>query len=266
MSKKGTVKCKKCNKSFEKDIKNINEYNKKGWNFFCCKKCRSEFMTKKIKFECKYCGNEVLRTPGEIKKSKTGHVFCSQTCSAKFNNKDKKKSEETKAKIGRSLSKDKKNYVYKKIEKKCLYCNSLLTKRSQRKYCNNSCHQKYKNERYIKRWLDGKEKGTIGKHEEGISVTIRKYLLKENNEQCQNCGWGEKNYYTNKVPLEIHHIDGNWKNNNFDNLKLLCPNCHSLTPTYEHSKGRKGKGRPHKRNYYQKTGRNRYIKNDNTCL
>ena len=31
----------------------------------------------------------------------------------------------------------------------------------------------------------------------------------------------------------IHHIDGDYKNNNEDNLQLICPNCHSLTETYK---------------------------------
>ena len=33
--------------------------------------------------------------------------------------------------------------------------------------------------------------------------------------------------------MEVEHIDGNYKNNNEDNLILLCPNCHSLTSTYK---------------------------------
>lgn len=59
--------------------------------------------------------------------------------------------------------------------------------------------------------------------------------------KCQLCGWGKVNPYTNTIPLEIHHINGNYKNNNEDNLQLLCPNCHALTETYKsHNKnGRK---------------------------
>jgi len=52
-------------------------------------------------------------------------------------------------------------------------------------------------------------------------------------DKCAKCGWGEINTYTNKIPLEIEHIDGNYKNNNEENLILLCPNCHSLTSTYK---------------------------------
>jgi 5-methylcytosine-specific restriction endonuclease McrA len=35
-----------------------------------------------------------------------------------------------------------------------------------------------------------------------------------------------------QIPLELDHIDGNHKNNALQNLRLLCPNCHSLTPTF----------------------------------
>lgn len=37
---------------------------------------------------------------------------------------------------------------------------------------------------------------------------------------------------TNQVPLIADHIDGNWRNNIESNLRLLCPNCDSLSPTY----------------------------------
>ena len=35
-----------------------------------------------------------------------------------------------------------------------------------------------------------------------------------------------------QVPLTINHKDGDWRNSVEDNLEVLCPNCHSLTPTY----------------------------------
>jgi len=31
-----------------------------------------------------------------------------------------------------------------------------------------------------------------------------------------------------EIPLELHHIDGNHYNNSFENLMILCPNCHAL--------------------------------------
>lgn len=43
------------------------------------------------------------------------------------------------------------------------------------------------------------------------------------------------------IPLEIDHIDGNSENNSEENLRLICPNCHSLTATYKGAN--RGKGR-----------------------
>lgn len=45
--------------------------------------------------------------------------------------------------------------------------------------------------------------------------------------QCEICGntmWNNV-----EIPLELHHIDGNHYNNTWNNLQLLCPNCHALT-------------------------------------
>jgi Zn finger protein HypA/HybF involved in hydrogenase expression len=69
-----------------------------------------------------------------------------------------------------------------------------------------------------------------GGNEEKLSNTIGKWLKRE--QRCWKCGWNEIHPVLNKVPLEINHIDGNSKNNHKDNLEVLCPNCHSLTPNY----------------------------------
>ena len=34
------------------------------------------------------------------------------------------------------------------------------------------------------------------------------------------------------IPLELDHINGNRSDNQLPNLRLLCPNCHALTPNY----------------------------------
>ncbi|QYA94478.1 HNH endonuclease [Streptomyces anulatus] len=57
-------------------------------------------------------------------------------------------------------------------------------------------------------------------------------------ERCSLCGTG-RIWRDRPLPLEVDHIDGNWRNNRPQNLQLLCPNCHSTTDTY---RGR-GKGR-----------------------
>ncbi len=47
--------------------------------------------------------------------------------------------------------------------------------------------------------------------------------------QCEVCGITEWN--GKPVPIELDHIDGNHFNNNFDNLRIICPNCHAQTDT-----------------------------------
>lgn len=44
---------------------------------------------------------------------------------------------------------------------------------------------------------------------------------------CQNSVWLGLN-----ITLELDHIDGNKRNNRRENLRFLCPNCHSQTPTW----------------------------------
>lgn len=57
-------------------------------------------------------------------------------------------------------------------------------------------------------------------------------------ERCALCGTGSI-WRERSLPLEVDHVDGDWRNNRIENLRLLCPNCHSATDNY---RGR-GKGR-----------------------
>lgn len=126
----------------------------------------------------------------------------------------------------------------------CLNCGKELTNK-QTKYCCRNCQNDYQYKQWIVRWKDGEESGLRGKYQ--ISNHIRRYLFEKYENKCAICGWGEVNPYTNTLPLEIEHKDGNYTNNKEDNLILLCPNCHSLTATYKGAN--KGNGRKERKQY-----------------
>lgn len=56
--------------------------------------------------------------------------------------------------------------------------------------------------------------------------------------KCERCGNSE--WLGGKIPLELHHKNGNSFDNNLDNLEILCPNCHALTDNFK-GKNRKNK-------------------------
>lgn len=126
---------------------------------------------------------------------------------------------------------------------KCLNCGKELTGR-QTKYCCTKCQKEYQHKEYIQNWQQGLENGLKGQF--GISNHIKHYMFEKNHYKCEKCGWGQVNSYTGTLPLEIHHKDGDYRNNKEDNLELLCPNCHSLTDSY---KGANSKGREDRENY-----------------
>lgn len=73
-------------------------------------------------------------------------------------------------------------------------------------FCENS---PYKNNNFLKKKL--------------LKLNIKKYEC----EKCHNTEWNNE-----KIPLEIHHINGNRHDNRLINLQLLCPNCHAQTDNY----------------------------------
>ena len=120
--------------------------------------------------------------------------------------------------------------------KQCKNCGCEIPNRNT--YCCNTCQRDYENKGMIDKWLS-EGKNFIRKGGTSIPSWMRKYLIESCDCKCSNCGWGEKNPHTNKVSLEIDHIDGDAYNNSPTNLRVLCPNCHSLTKTYKNTGNRK---------------------------
>ena len=130
---------------------------------------------------------------------------------------------------------------------KCKLCKTLLRRRGS--YCSNKCQATFEYQTFIRAWQQGKVDGGRGVYAKNLSGHVRRYML-EKYQSCSLCGWNLINPFTDRCPLEIDHIDGNSDNNSENNLRVLCPNCHSLTDSFKNLN--KGKGRVWRRLKYLK--------------
>lgn len=71
-----------------------------------------------------------------------------------------------------------------------------------------------------------------------INSQVQSYKLKKRlfntgmkKQRCELCGW-HKRAPDGRIPLELDHINGDRYDNRLENLRILCPNCHSLQPTH----------------------------------
>lgn len=104
-------------------------------------------------------------------------------------------------------------------------------------YCSQHCRHGHYRRRVIALWRNG----GLPPRPTMLRV-LRQHLIDVAGERCQRCGWGTRNPFTGRLPLEVEHADGNWSNDAPNNLIVLCPNCHALTRTFKGAN--RGKGRP----------------------
>lgn len=172
--------------------------NKKGYVY-------STFVDKKSK-KCKQCSKPIYKSK----------YFCSNSCSAKYNNIRK----------------------IKKYSVSCLNCEkTVINANSETKFCSRKCCGEFRTKGIFQQIKNGT--GSFN------SETYKKFMISKYGEKCMLCDWAELNTNTNSIPIELHHIDGDSDNNKVNNLQLLCPNCHSLTKYWKGAT--KGNGRYSKR-------------------
>ena len=229
-----------------KEISLILNRTRKAVNVFLNKNGYSLLLNQKEVKKCLSCDKEFNLSKGNKRK------FCNNSCAASYNNRNRKidylKTKKAvcidcgtevhinifnslkKAKCSNCSLKHKSSFEYNKDIKRvsgkyiCLNCGKEMDKKA--KYCSVQCQVDFKKNEIIKKIESG-----------DITLDFRyykKYLIEKYGEKCMECGWNKKNNYSNTIPIELEHVDGNCENNKLENLKLLCPNCHSLTSTYKH--------------------------------
>ncbi len=74
------------------------------------------------------------------------------------------------------------------------------------------------------------------------SYKLKKRLIKEGlkRARCEECGWA-KNSKDGRIPVELDHINGDIRDNRLKNLRILCPNCHSLKETHRGCNKKRGR-------------------------
>ena len=107
------------------------------------------------------------------------------------------------------------------------------------KYCNNQCQKDFEYKQYITEWKEGYQDGV---NRFSTSRHIYRYVLEKQAGKCAICGIDSWN--GSSIILELDHKDGDHTNNKEKNLRCLCPNCHSQTPTYKAKNT--GRGRKHR--------------------
>lgn len=109
-------------------------------------------------------------------------------------------------------------------------------------YCCKQCAADHKYDKIIAEWkMTGKTTRVSG-----TAGWLRRYFFKKQSGKCAGCS--NDTWRDAPITLELEHKDGNSDNNVEDNLELLCPNCHSQSPTYKAKN--KGNGRHYRRQLY----------------
>lgn len=218
------ITCSQCGKEFVRSHCQIGYYKE----HFCSTQCMGNFRKdenkkRRISVTCDMCGKEMLRAESKI--TNRNFIFCSKECRNK------------------AISDPNLGYSVGPIPKKirlhgsthgkqyfCENCGKEIISNHIRFYCDDGCKREKRYKEQLNLWKSGVHSGQSSTF--NVCNFVRKYFFIKFNSACQKCGWSEINPKTGRIPLVLHHVDGDASNNSESNMELLCPNCHSLTENY----------------------------------
>lgn len=195
--------CPQCRTIYKKDKSSIYRNKKRGTAPVICPVCK----LKNSLIDCKQCAKKFKSTGRDI--------FCSQSCSATYNN----------------------THRIRKDNKKTILCACCKEETKNKKFCSRECSSNFRAMVGIenhKKLINDLSNDMVSEYSyHTIHHHLKQHLKEEYGEKCCLCDWNKTNPTTGKIPIELDHIDGNCENNKPNNVRLLCPSCHSLTPHFK---------------------------------
>lgn len=194
------VNCENCGEEINRKPSQIT----RAEHTTCSKKCATSLLSKlsKIDRTCPQCDTNFTTNASNPK------VYCSRSCAATANN------------IKRGAV---------KAKRICIWCKGDIP-HTGKIYCNQKCQHEHAHAKWVEQykidWIVALSS----------NIRVKKYISDTKGYKCECCGISE--WQSKPITLELDHIDGNSENNHENNLRLLCPNCHTQTDTY----GAKNKG------------------------
>lgn len=174
---------------------------------YCSPDCKSRDYSKSemVVTTCGTCEKEIQKKVVSVRRSKSGKVFCSKSCSAKH----------------------RRSFRVTSVTVNCFTCGKEVLRQASQKrrsksgksFCSQSCSNANNNRSRIgtkhPNWNDG-------------ITTYRAKALQRFGHCCANVDCPFKNVKIPVQMLDVDHIDSNRRNNDIFNLQVLCVWCHAL--------------------------------------
>lgn len=219
--------CNYCLQEYDAESRYIN----RGQGLYCSRKCSGKANgLKKTKIKvpntvCSFCEEPLYRSPSKMHKFN----FCNKKC--------QDSAAELMANYRTGPAPSPKNINHKYV---CINCNLRpIVKRNKSKIC-----KECKKYLPIWEWLSGNLDASYCGSAREPKPFVKRYLIETRGDKCEVCGFDEKAPDGRSI-IQMDHKDGNYLNNNLDNLQLLCPNHHAMTHNY--GSLNKDSGRAHRR-------------------